>query len=124
MHSCVEDTEQLPLPLQKAVGWNVVPVQNGAAQPMLAGACVHAPAVHVPVLPQGGLTAHKPCGSAAPFETVAHVPLPLMLQAWHVPHDEVVQHAPSTQLPVPHSLPAPQVAPAAFLATHIELALQ
>jgi len=99
-------------------------MQNGVAQLMLAGACVHAPPVHVPVLPHGGLVRHRPWGSEVPFATDAQMPLPVMLQAWHVPHDEVVQQVLSTQLPVPHSSSPLQVAPAAFLATHIALGLQ
>jgi hypothetical protein len=122
-HSCVP-AEQLPLPLQNAVGWKTVPVQNDVAQLMLAGAWVHAPPVHVPVLPHGGLARQRPWGSEVPFATDAQVPLPVMLQAWQVPHDEVVQQTLSTQLPVPHSASSLQVAPAAFLATHIALALQ
>jgi hypothetical protein len=70
------------------------------------------------VLPQGGLAGQSPCGSAVPLVTAVQVPAPLRLQAWHVPHTELAQHAPSTQLLLLHSLPTEQVAPFAFLPTH------
>jgi len=34
-----------------------------------------------------------------------------MLQAWHVPQDALPQHTPSTQFPLPQSVPALQVEP-------------
>jgi hypothetical protein len=116
--SCVDPTEQLPAPEQNALGWNTDPEQNAAAHIMLLGACWHAPPVQRPVLPHGGLVGHSPCGSAVPLVTAVHVPLPVRLHAWQVPHTLDVQQTPSTQLPVPHSLPVPQVAPFAFFATH------
>ena len=51
--------EQLPPPEQKAVGVNVVPVQDAAPQLTLVGACVQAPPpLQVPVLPQVPLAPH------------------------------------------------------------------
>jgi hypothetical protein len=50
-----------------------------------------------------------------PADTGLHVPtLPARLQASHEPPQAVLQHTPSTQLPLPHSLAAVQVAPLAF----------
>ena len=72
------------------------------------------PPLQVPVLPQGGLAAHRPCGSAAPLATAAQVPSPLTLHARQVPHALVEQQTPSTQLPLAHSWPVPQAAPLAF----------
>jgi hypothetical protein len=49
---------------------------------------------------------------------LAHVPVASALQTRPVPHALVVQHAPSTQLPVAHWSAAVQTAPAGFFATH------
>jgi hypothetical protein len=49
----VAAAEQLPPPEQNAIGVNVVPVQDAAAQLTLVDACVQAPPpLQVPVLPQ------------------------------------------------------------------------
>jgi hypothetical protein len=113
----VDPTEQLPAPEQNALGWKTEPEQNAVAHIVLPGACWHAPPVQSPVLPHGALAGHRPCGSAVPLVTAVHVPLPVRLQAWQVPHTADVQQTPSTQLPVPHSLPMLQAAPFAFFAT-------
>jgi hypothetical protein len=52
-------------------------------------------------------------GSSA-FVTLTQVP-PLPVQAWQLPHADLVQQNPSTQLPLPHSTPVPHVAPLAFV---------
>jgi hypothetical protein len=54
-----------------------------------------------------------------PCATGLHVPtLPATLQAsQELPH-AVLQHTPSTQLPLPHWLAAEHVAPLVFLGTH------
>jgi hypothetical protein len=63
------------------------------------------PAAHFPVRPQALLPVslgHAPPDSS-PAGTESHVPTPLTLHRWHVPHDGVVQHTPSTQLsPLAH----------------------
>jgi len=75
---------------------------------------------HAPVLPQGGLAVQRAWGSAAPAPTLAHMPaLPPTLQAWQVGQLGLEQQTPSTQLPVPHSLPAMQLAPGPFLGTQL-----
>jgi hypothetical protein len=53
---------------------------------------------------------------------MAHVP-PTPEQAWHAGHDELEQQMESTQLPLEHSLPPPQLEPSVFLGTH-EVPLQ
>jgi hypothetical protein len=81
--------------------------------------CSQAPApLQKPVLPQGGLAAQFG-GSAMPLGTLAQVPAPLMLQDWQAGQLEVAQQTPSTQLALTHSLPPPQGAPFAFLATQL-----
>jgi hypothetical protein len=44
----------------------------------------------------------------------AHVPRPFRLHAMQVPHEEVAQQTPSTQLPLAQSVPVPQRAPWIF----------
>jgi hypothetical protein len=49
-----------------------------------------------------------------------HVPaLPERLQASHAPEQAALQQTPSTQIPLVHSLAAPQAAPFAFFAVHV-----
>ena len=56
---------------------------------------------------------------ALPEATALHVPtLPVTLQASHAPPHAVLQHTPSTQLPLPHWLVAEHVAPLDILGTH------
>jgi hypothetical protein len=58
-------------------------------------------------------------GSCWKAGVARHVPtLPAMLQAWQVPAHALLQHTPSTQLPLAHSFPAPQVTLLVFLAAH------
>jgi hypothetical protein len=76
--------------------------------------------LQAPVLPQGGLAAHWPEGALTPGAILAHVPaLPARLHARQVPQLPTLQHTPSTQLPLVHSPPSPQLAPSAFLATQL-----
>jgi hypothetical protein len=71
------------------------------------------------VLPQGGLAAQLP-GSVVLSGTLAQVPIiPLTLHALHSAQVAVVQQTPSVQLPLPHSLLPPQVAPLPFFATQL-----
>jgi hypothetical protein len=90
---------QEPVPLQKPAGVNVEPAHDAAPHAVVAGATLHAPApLHVPVRPQGGLGAQRPCGSASSAGTSLHAPArPSTLQDWHVPQPEAAQHTPSTQ---------------------------
>ena len=86
-------------------------------QTTLVEACVQAPPVQVPVLPQGGFGVQSPCGSAAPFATAAQLPDE---HVWQVPHPDMLQQKLSTQLPVVHSWPDEQVfpEPGAFFGRH------
>jgi hypothetical protein len=58
---------------------------------------------------------------AAPAALGAQVPAPLTLQARQALQVDVEQQTPSTQLPLLHSVPAPQLAPLAFVAHPLEL---
>jgi hypothetical protein len=107
--------------LQCEIGVYVVPVHDAVPQATPVPAISQAPApLHAPVLPQGGLGAHSPCGSAAPSDTLVQLPaLPATLQAWHVGHAGALQHTPSTQLaPVRQSAVAVQDCPSRRLLPH------
>lgn len=88
------------------------PLQAAVPQLVVAGAFRQAPAPsQVPFGPQGklGLAAQPPCGSAVPAAIGWHDPAwPEMLHALQVPQLAEEQQTPSTQLPLPHSVPAPQ----------------
>jgi hypothetical protein len=73
----------MPLPLQNDCGWNVKPLHDTAApQETVFACCWQAPLpLHAPVLPQGGLARHRPCGSVVPRPTLEQVPIPFRLQA-------------------------------------------
>jgi hypothetical protein len=105
---------QAPLPVQKAAGVNVLPLQEALPHWTDAAACWQAPPTQRPVLPQVVLTPQPPCGSAERLGTAEQVPAPLTLQAWQVPHAAEVQQTPSVQWPVPHSWSDPQLVPAAL----------
>ena len=115
----------VPVPVQNDGGWNVVPVHEiGLPQTVDALRCVQPPfPLHTPVLPHSPFGAQLP-GSAVLFGTFEQVPAPFRLHAWQAEQLEVVQQTPSVQLPAPHSLGAPHVAPSAFLATQSPLPLQ
>jgi hypothetical protein len=67
----------------------------------------------------GDVVAHVPCTGPLFAALGAHVPSPFTLHAWQVSQVDVVQHTPSTQLPVAHAAPfVPQAAPADRTATH------
>jgi hypothetical protein len=109
---------QLPLPLQWEIGVKVDPLQLWVPQEVAVPASWHAPApLQAPVLPQGGLVAHRPCGSSALAATGAQLPaLPPTLQAWQVPHELELQQTPSTQLSLVWQSPVTaQACPSRFL---------
>lgn len=118
----VEETgaAQAPAPVQCEIGVNVeLPLgQEALPQATLVPAFWHLPAPsQLPVKPQGGFVAQRPCGSR-PFEgTFAQLPaLPAMLQAWQVVHELELQQTPSTQLlPVKQSVLTVQLCPSRFL---------
>jgi hypothetical protein len=87
------------------------PLQAAVPQLVAAGAFWHAPApLQVPRGPQGRLelAVQPPCGSAAPAAIGWHDPAwPETLHALQVPQLAEEQQTPSTQLPLPHSVPAP-----------------
>ena len=72
----------------------------------------HAPVVPQPIIPCG---THVRDGSIVPAPTCVHVPsAPATAQLWHCGHDAEPQQTPSTQLPLVHSSPTPQVLPVSF----------
>jgi hypothetical protein len=91
----------------------VEPVQLAVPQLPPATALLQAPApLQVPSNPQGGLGAQRACGSALPAGTGWHDPAaPVRLQTWQLPQLEEKQQTPSTQFPLWHSVPAPQIWP-------------
>jgi hypothetical protein len=101
---------QVPLPSQAPTGVSVDPVQVAVPQLVPFAALAHWPLPsQVPSLPQGGFGAQPPCGSWLPAETGWQVPpLPAALQTWQLPQLADEQQTPSTQLPLSHSVPAPQ----------------
>ncbi len=79
--------------------------------------CVHTTPIpsgeHAPAPLQLVVPTHSFAGSC-PFATLVHVPtVPARLHAAHVPAHAVLQHTPSTQLPLTHSAPIEQAAPLA-----------
>jgi hypothetical protein len=110
----------VPVPEQVTGAVYVDPVQDAAPHEVDEAACVQAPApLQVPVLPQVVPVGQPPWRSPPPAGMFAHVPaLPVTLQAWQVGQLGLPQQTPSTQLPLVHSLPPPQVAPAALRARH------
>ena len=112
----VVGVEQVPLPLQNAVGVKVVPLHDAAAQLTLVVACVQAPLpLQVPVFPQVPLAPQRACGSVTVLATLAQVPaLPETLHAWQVGQLAVAQQTPSTQFPLLHSWLEKQATPLAL----------
>jgi hypothetical protein len=107
---------QAPAPSQEPTGLLVEPVQLAVPQLAPALALRQAPAPsQVPSNPQGGLGAQRACGSALPAGTGWHDPAePVRLQTWQLPQLGDEQQTPSTQLPLPHSVPAAQIWPSRF----------
>ena len=106
---------QLPVPVQAPPGWNIVPVeQKNALHIVPPATCWQAPLAHRPLLPQGGLTGQRPCGSASGVTVPSDVQSPGVrpLHVLQVPQLAKLQQTPSTQLPVVHSWFDPQLAPA------------
>ena len=104
---------QLPIPSQAPIRLAVDPEQLAVPQLVPDPPLRHAPLPsQVPSFPQGGLaTAQEPCGSVFPAGTGWQEPVPLRLQTWQVPQLAVEQQTPSTQLPLPHSVPTVQIWP-------------
>jgi len=116
---------QLPAPSQLAAGESRLPEQLACRQPVLGDHGLHAPLpLHVPSfeqLPEAGLlAAHRCLGSDCPSCTGEHVPtFPDTLQLMHKPPvdaslQEELQHTPSVQMPLSHSLPTVHAAPLAL----------
>jgi hypothetical protein len=86
-----------------------------AEQLVPAGLYPHAPALHRTAQ---GPVGQIPCGSAIPV-TGEQVPtVPVRLQDWQAPVHATLQHTPSTQFPLRHSVPAEHDAPLVFSPTH------
>jgi hypothetical protein len=99
--------------LQAPIGVTVDPAQLAAPQLVPAPVLLQAPApLQVPSNPQGGVAAHRACGSAPAAGTGWQVPAaPARLQTWQVPQLADEQQTPSTQLPLPHWAPDAQIWP-------------
>jgi hypothetical protein len=101
---------QVPLQAEAQQRWSVhwpvtQSVPNEQAWPCLI--------LHAPLESQIWVPEQLPSGSSAPVIATQVPPPPV--QALHVPHVLLVQHRPSTQLPVVHSLPAVHASPGLFL---------
>lgn len=101
---------QLPTPSQAPIGVSVEPLHIALPQLVPSAPLRQAPLPsQVPSGPQGGVAAAQaPWGSTFPAGSGRHDPVPLRLQTWHMPQLAAEQQTPSTQLPLPHSLPAAQ----------------
>lgn len=118
---------QLPVGMlleQNDAGVNVLPLQEDAAQPTVAGCCRQAPPpLQKPVLPQVPFAGHLLCGSATLAGTLAQAPrLPATLQAWQVPQLLLPQQTPSRQVPLLHSCPPTQATPFALTGRQLPFA--
>jgi hypothetical protein len=109
-----------PEPLQKLLGVNVLPLQNGMAHTTVLAACSQPPLPsQLPVLPQGGLEVHAGGLAGKPFLMNAQVPsgmpVAIAVHAWHVPMHWVWQQicwpVGPMQTPFWHCEPAVQAAP-------------
>jgi len=99
-------TEHDPVPEQEPAPWKIVGVVQLKPVHITPDATwAQAPLTQKPVLPQVPFGPQRVCGSASGCDvpTGAHVPCPLMLQAWQTPQLGEVQQTPSTQLPLVHS---------------------
>ena len=67
---------------------------------------------------QAWQSAHSHSGSVLPAWLVQVPREPEMLQARQEPVQVLLQQTPSAQLPLVHSLPAPQASPLSFFAAH------
>jgi hypothetical protein len=106
------------VPVQWDAGVKIDPLHEAIPQGTALVATAQAPVPSQrPVCPQGGLAVQRAWGSALPAPTGAQVPLGL--HVWHRPQLVELQHTPSTQLPVVHSCPVPQLAPGACLALQV-----
>lgn len=114
-HATVTDP-QVPEPLQLG---RISLIPSGAhivfPQSVPDGACLHAPApLHLPMRPQAVLSAVQVSTSLLPSGTFAHVPC-AFLQLWHMPHEGLSQHVPSTHVRLAmHSVVAAQPEPLGF----------
>jgi hypothetical protein len=102
----------VPLPSQAPTGVSVDPLQVARPQLVPLAASAQAPLpLQVPLGPHtpSEVAAQPPCGSTFPAATGWQEPaLPVRLQTWQLPQLGAEQQTPSTQLPLPHSVPAAQ----------------
>jgi hypothetical protein len=112
----VDVCRHVPAPSHAPTGVAVDPLHDAVPHAVPAAMNRQAPVPsQVPLNPQGGAGAQPPCGSAAPARTGVHAPaLPPTLHAAQIPQLPDEQQTPSTQLPLSHSAPAPQICPRRF----------
>ena len=88
---------------------NIVPLHDAGAH--IAVEWRHSPAPSQTLVRPQAVPPPAQEVSVAPAAIAAQLPAPLMLHAWHAGQLALPQQAPSTQLPLMHSPPAPQAAP-------------
>jgi hypothetical protein len=96
-HVWVVATRHMPMPLHTRVTFSVVVFAHWPSMHSLSGSRLSPMFPHVPSAPP-------------PFFNDEH--------AWQRPVQALLQHTPSMQLPLTHSLPPPHVAPSIFFGTH------
>jgi hypothetical protein len=100
------------VPVQWETAVKIDPLQEAVPHGTVAAVTAQAPLPsQTPVCPQGALAVQRAWGSATPGPTGAQVPDGL--HVWHKPQLVELQQTLSTQFPVVHSCPVPQVAPGA-----------
>ena len=119
-HDCVVAGLHAPAPSQlRASGAVVAPAgHDGGAHSVPAAYSWQPPAPsQTPVVAQlaAPWSRHWPAGSRSPAATGTQLPaLPMTAHDMQVPAQAVLQQAPCAQIPLAHSLPAPQTAPSFF----------
>ncbi len=123
VHGVVVPAVHAPLPLHNAADVSDPAAHDDAPHTVPAGQSSHAPALHLPSVPQvaGVAAVHSPRGSAVPSVASEQVPFvpPVRdaAQAWQAPLHAVWQQNPSTQKPLVHWSPCEHGPPFACLPT-------
>ncbi|HEX4405222.1 MAG TPA: hypothetical protein VH560_10370, partial [Polyangia bacterium] len=119
-HDVAAGVTHAPAPSQVAPGVNVVLAagQVAAAHGVPCAYFWHAPAEHMPFVPQvaAAVAVHVPDGSDAPVATLPQMPMaPASAHERHASAQAVAQQTPCAQKPEPHSDMSEQKAPLPFL---------
>ena len=120
-HDVAAPALHTPAPLHMDAAVAVAPVHAAATQTVLAPQLRHAPPPsQTPSLPHVdcAVAEHMPRG-LVPLPAGVHVPmLPTCAQVLQAPVQAVLQHTPSTQLPLAHTLPVVHAVPFVSFGTH------